>query len=270
MAVAVKKTTMEALDHYLLIAILSFLQPEEILACEVQNKRFRLASVCHDSVWLVHCGVVWKKTGFDALWVPPSIPLLERIRGVCTIAQMRKALASYETTALVEKKDFIVLLRAKILFGITACTRGSRGGYVPPVWAGEVFNDGKAAWVFAKKESKRNAALESELLLGGGLWDLTYKNQSEHTFDLQFYSNHEMSSTSHGDQVCCLLLWAPLFLPILLHLLIAPLPSRTLYSASTGCCRRPRALRESKLRTSHCIPFPEANPASGSLRTTTS
>ena len=193
---------MQNLDHFLLIVILTYLDPEDVLACELQSSRFRHASVCHDSLWLVHCDRVWKRTGFSSHWVPPCIPLLERIRSVCSIAQMRKALASYETTALVEKRDFVVLLRAKLLFGPAACSRGPRGGYVPPTWAGEKLNDGKAAWAFAKKESSRKAAIESELLLGGGRWDLRYKQQPQPLpFDLQFYGNHEMSASSHGDQV---------------------------------------------------------------------
>ena len=196
-AMIIKKKTLDALACELLMAILHFLPPESILAMEIQSKRWRSAAISHESLWLPYCTKVWKDTGFLPQWVPPTLPLLQRIRNVCSIAQMRRALASFETTALLEKADFIRLNRSKLLFGIAACTRGPRGGYVPPAWCCEL-NDGKAAWVYAKRESKRKACIESELLLGGGKWDLYYKQSMDDPYEVTFFANKEMTASSHA------------------------------------------------------------------------
>lgn len=194
--VAKKRSLFEKLADELIITVAEFLTAQELLTAEQISRRWRQL-LSFTALWMPHVQSLWRETGWR-FNKPALVPLSVRIAQSCGVAQLKKALVLYDTTALVEKKDFITLVRAKLLFGKLLKERDSNGRLVIPEWAKATFNDGKAAWIFSRQELRRLLPLESELL--AEKWDLHYYNQGEHPpFEIEFFPNHEMTATSHGD-----------------------------------------------------------------------
>jgi len=177
--------------------VASYLQADELMTFETVCKRWREITVMHTSLWMRHLGLLWESTGYSAN-VPPLVPLTVRIKSSFTVAQMRRSLLLFDTTALVEKTDWVLLLASRLLFGKQLSSTSSPHGYTVPAWCRSV-NDGKRALVFGRRETRRLLPLDSELI--GYSWSLTYKSNPGHgTFKVCFYVNHEMSCESHGEQ----------------------------------------------------------------------
>ena len=188
----------QRLPPELIETIASFLNARELMCFETACAKWREVCVVHTSLWIRHLEQLWHKTGYSQN-VPALVPLTVRIKATFGVAQMRRALLLYDTTGLVEKSDFVSLLASRILFG-RLCSAADRrpSGYVFPSWCKHV-NDGKRAWLFGLRETRRLVPLDSELFSFS--WRLSYKRNPEHgPFGVQFFSNHEMSCESHGEQ----------------------------------------------------------------------
>lgn len=195
--VAKKRSLFEKLADELIIEMAEFLTGEELLIAELISRRWRQL-LSFTALWMPHVHSLWQETGWR-FNKPALVPLSVRIAQSCGVAHLKKALVLYDTTALVEKKDYISLVRAKLLFGKLLKERDANGRLIVPDWAKSDFNDGKAAWVFSRQELRRILPLESELF--AGKWNLLYYSQGDQypPFEIEFFPNHEMTATSHGD-----------------------------------------------------------------------
>lgn len=182
-----------------ILQIVDYLGPFDLASCEGVSRRFNatISSSGTSHMWLRFVDALWEETGF-VFNVPRLCPLLERISKV-PVSAMRRELMRYDTTCLTERADWMQLLRAKLIWGLSICTRSPRG-WTAPQWARSI-NDCKAAFLFARIEVARKMPLDSEL--SRQKWDLIYNQQRHTIFDIEFFDNKEMTATSHGDMKFC-------------------------------------------------------------------
>ena len=118
------------LSNELISLIAEFLDGDMLFICEEINRQWRI--VVNDTrLWLPLTRHLWTNTRY-MVNIPIVVPLLNRIKKVCTIIAMKKALKACDTSGLLEKIEFMTLLRAKLLFGFKNCARSG---------------DGKTGWV---------------------------------------------------------------------------------------------------------------------------
>ncbi len=182
----------DLLPDELLLHIMAQCVPRALSSSEAVCRRWRsLLSSGGAAAWLLNTEHLWAGTGW-AHNVSRSCALTERLDKV-PVCAMRLALRGYDTAGLVEKSEWLRLLRVKLLWGPLVCARSPRGWVAPP-WALNLM-DCKAAFYFAMIEIARDAPLECEL--PRQRWDLTFNAQPSELFEIEFFPNHEMTSTSH-------------------------------------------------------------------------
>jgi hypothetical protein len=187
----------DSLPDELLHHIMLRCGPSELSRCEQVCRRWRsCAASGGESAWLLHTAQLWRRTGWTHN-VPCALPLTERLRKL-PVSLMRQVLSRYDTAGLVEKIEWMRLLRVELLWPRasltgTVCKRSPRG-LVAPSWALNI-DDCKAAFMFATIEIARPTPLESQLLQHE--WDLIYNNHPGSSFDIQFFDNKEMTASSH-------------------------------------------------------------------------
>lgn len=194
-ATAKEANPFDALPDESLVLILEMCSPQDLARSEMVCRRWRhRASTGCSSAWLRHAKNVWARSGFVYNIPPnPPRPMLERI-GEVPVGAMRRALVRFDTAGLVERGEWMRLLRTKLLWGTSVFSRSSTRGWSPPDWAGSV-NDCKAAFLLARIEVGRSMPLESEL--PRQKWDLVYNQHTSETFEIEFLEGHEMTASSH-------------------------------------------------------------------------
>jgi hypothetical protein len=203
----------DALPDESLASIMDMCSPRDLAKCEMVCRRWRNIIACStdcSSSWLRHACDVWRNTGWSHNVPPlPPRPMLERL-GRVPVGDMRRALVRYDTTGLMERIDWMRLLRAKLVWGTSACpSRSPTRGWCTPEWATRV-NDSKAAFLLARVEVGRRMPLESEL--SRQKWDLFYNHRPSddddddddeldmfvaEAFEIEFLAGREMTASSH-------------------------------------------------------------------------
>lgn len=181
-----------------LVLILELCAPRDLARCEMFCRRWRdrASSTCCSSAWLRHARDGWVGSGWTHNVPPlPPRPTLERL-GEVPVGAMRRALVRFDTAGLVERGEWTRLLRAKLVWGTSVCSRRSpTRGWSFPDWAASA-NDCKAAFLLARVEARRGMPLESEL--PRQKWDLVYNQHPSETFEIEFLlEGHEMTASSH-------------------------------------------------------------------------
>jgi len=191
-----KKASQESLADETLSLIADFLDFDALQSVATSGRRWRECSN-HDFIFTKFVTQCWTSTGYTVN-VPITVPLLLRIKNTCSVASIKRALVACDTKGIVEKLDFMLLLRAKLLFGFSRCPPSSSGksGFRFPAWA-NAMNDGKCAYLFARKECARKMMLESELVKLS--WHLFYKQHPDVPYEARFYEDHTLTCTSHGE-----------------------------------------------------------------------
>lgn len=187
------------LGDELLPHIFSFLNPSEFLNVECVNRLFRdIISGKEQYSELFYIRFLHHVWGDLEYNIPPLIPLLSRI-SCLPLGVLRSHLRGIDVTWCVEKKDYQVCLRSKLLFGRKTQVPGKLITY--PDWTYRM-NDGKATYYFARKERARSVILFKELTLFK--WNLYYKTtvagELTEPYDLVFHEDSTLTCTSHGDQ----------------------------------------------------------------------
>jgi len=193
-----KTVTVNCMAPEMLWEIAKFVSLWDLVSFDAVCRRWREIGSTHPCLWLRHLELACEDTGYSKNTVPPISLFCERIKRSFSLASIRKSLLLYDTAGLNEKQEWIQVLASRLLFGkiLTSEDRGPNG-YVFPEWT-KRLNDGKRAVFFGLREIRKKVPLESELLLYS--WSLTYKHQpTAGPFPVKFYSNHEMSCESHGD-----------------------------------------------------------------------
>jgi hypothetical protein len=200
----------DALPDESLASIMDMCSPRDLAQCEMVCRRWRNAACGADvsSTWLRHARDVWTNTGWSHNVPPlPPRPVLERLGGV-PVGDVRRALARYDTAGLHERDEWMRLLRAKLVWGTSACAfRSPTRGWVVPEWIARV-NDSKAAFLLANVEVRRRMPLETEL--SRQKWDLFYNRDASddddrldtfvpEAFEVEFLIGREMTASSHPD-----------------------------------------------------------------------
>jgi hypothetical protein len=184
----------DLLPDELLLQIMLHCAPAALLSSELVCRRWRAVLLSGGgAAWLTQTRQLWNNTG----WVhnvARSCPLMQRLSQV-PVNAMRRALVGYDTAGLVEKYEWMRLLRAKLLWEpfSTFWTQSERGR-VAPVWALNI-EDCKAAWLFATEEIAREVPLEGELLRQK--WDLIFHADPAQEFEIEFFADRTMTSSSH-------------------------------------------------------------------------
>ena len=183
----------DLLPDELVIHIMQSCTPAALAKCEVVCRRWRnCLSTGSSAVWLLKTKELWGSTGW-VYNVSTSRSLSERLSCI-SAASMRRALSRYDTAGLTEKSEWTSMLRAMLLWEQDVCTWSQRG-WIVPRWAISM-DDGKAAYLFARREIARDVPLQSEL--SRQKWDLLYNLHPIESFEVEFFdSSQEMSATSH-------------------------------------------------------------------------
>ena len=183
------------LSEELIIEIAYKLDPISLMSMELTNKQLRI-NLQYDKIWLKHVYNVWLSTRYIEN-IPTICPLLERIRRVCSIQLLKKALKPYQSQSggnLIEKMDYMLLLRTKLLF------RTRIANNQIPQWTQKI-NDGKAAFIYSRIEIKRTKSMfESEITTIN--WHFRFKEQGHEgeAYEAKFFTDHTLISQFHPDQ----------------------------------------------------------------------
>jgi hypothetical protein len=181
----------DLLPDDLLLHIMLQCEPCTLIKSEAVCRRWRSLISSDGAAWLLNTDLIWKATGWTYN-VSRACPFFERMRNLDPSAFSR-ALVGYDTSRLVEKIDWMRLLCVKLLWEDLVCTP-SEGGWVAPDWALKI-SDSKAAFHFTIIEMARDTPLNCEL--PRQKWNLIFNTHPAHVFEIQFFADHTMTSTSH-------------------------------------------------------------------------